>query len=193
MRKIMSHRAVASGLRDRIGQFCQDERGAASAVEFAMILPLLLTFWLGGVEVSQAVSVDRKVTLAARAVADLAAQATSLSTTDMNDILNASSSVVAPWSTTNLKVIVSQVKIDAQGNATVQWSDAKNTTARPVNQSVTVPTALKINNTWLIWGEAQYDYKPAIGYVITGTLPLKEQIYMRPRLSDCVIRTTSCS
>ena len=193
MRKIMSHLAVASRLRDRIGQFCHDERGVASAVEFAMILPLLLTFWLGGVEVSQAVSVDRKVTLAARAVADLVAQATSVSTTDINDILNASSSVVAPWAVANLKVIVSQVKIDGQGNATVQWSDAKNTTARPANQSVTVPTALKINNTWLIWGEVQYDYKPAIGYVITGTLPLKDQIYMRPRLSDCVVRTTSCS
>jgi Flp pilus assembly protein TadG len=189
----MSHRSAASELHERIAEFYRDERGVASAVEFAMILPLLLTFWLGGVEVSQAVAVDRKVTLAARAVADLSAQATSLNTTDMNDVLNAASSVLAPFPTTNLKVIVSQVKIDAQGNATVQWSDAKNTTARPVNQSVTVPAALKINNTWLIWGEAQYDYKPVIGYVITGTLPLKEQIYMRPRLSDCVIRTTSCS
>jgi Flp pilus assembly protein TadG len=193
MRTIMINRAVASGLRDRIGQFCRDERGVASAVEFAMILPLLVTFWLGGVEVSQAVSVDRKVTLAARAVADLVAQATSVNTSEMSDILNASSSVVAPWSTTNLKVIVSQVKIDAQGNAKVDWSDAKNTTARPVNQAVTVPAALKINNTWLIWGEVQYDYKPAIGYVITGTLPLKDQIYMRPRLSDCVTRTSTCS
>jgi hypothetical protein len=84
---------------------------------------------------------------------------------------------------------VSQVKIDAQGNAKIEWSDAKNTTARAVNQVVTVPTALKIPNTWLIWGEVQYDYKPTIGYVITGTLSLKDQIYMRPRLSDSVTRT----
>ena len=121
------------------------------------------------------------------------AQATSVTTSDVNDILNATVSVVAPWPSTNLKVIVSQVKIDAQSNATVQWSEAKNTTARPQNQAVAVPTALKIPNTWLIWGEVQYDYTPVIGYVITGTLPLKDQIYMRPRLSDCVIRTTACS
>jgi hypothetical protein len=38
----------------------------------------------------------------------------------------------------------------------------------------------------LIWGEASYSYKPAIGYVVTGTLNLKDQIYMRPRLSDSV-------
>jgi Flp pilus assembly protein TadG len=189
MRKTMSHRAVALELRDRVSQFCHDERGVASAVEFAMVLPLLLTFWLGGVEVSQAVSVDRKVTLAARAVADLVSQSTSVNTTEIGDILNASSSVVAPWSTSNLKVIVSQVKIDAQGNAKIDWSDARNTTSRPPNQVVAVPTALKVPNTWLIWGEVQYDYRPAIGHVITGTLPLKEQIYMRPRLSDYVNRT----
>ena len=36
-----------------------------------------------------------------------------------------------------------------------------------------------------------YSYKPAIGYVITGTLNLSDQIYMRPRLSDTVTRVNS--
>ena len=36
----------------------------------------------------------------------------------------------------------------------------------------------------------QYTYKPVIGYVVTGTLTLKDQIYMRPRLSDSVARGT---
>ena len=43
-------------------------------------------------------------------------------------------------------------------------------------------------NTSLIWSEVQYTYMPTIGYVITGTLNLKDQIYMRPRLSDTVAR-----
>jgi hypothetical protein len=37
----------------------------------------------------------------------------------------------------------------------------------------------------------QYDYVPVIGYVITGTLNLKDQIYMRPRQSDKINRVTS--
>ena len=49
--------------------------------------------------------------------------------------------------------------------------------------SVTLPAALKVPNTWLIWSEADYSYTPTIGYVITGTLQLKDQMYMRPRLS----------
>ena len=54
---------------------------------------------------------------------------------------------------------------------------------------MTLPAALNVANTSLIWSEVQYTYKPAIGYVITGTLTLKDQIYMRPRLSDSVART----
>jgi Flp pilus assembly protein TadG len=180
--------AMYHELRKRGTSLAADQRGV-SAVEFAMLLPLMLALYLGGVEVSQAVSVDRKVTLTARAVADLVAQATTVSSTDMSNILDAATAVAAPFPVASLKVTVSQVKIDAQGNATIEWSDARNTSARPVNQVVTVPTALNVPNTWLIWGEVQYNYTPTIGYVITGTMTLKDQIYMRPRLSDSVTHT----
>ncbi len=43
-----------------------------------MLLPLMVTLYLGGVEVSQAVAVDRKVTLVARTLGDLVAQATTI-------------------------------------------------------------------------------------------------------------------
>jgi hypothetical protein len=42
----------------------------------------------------------------------------------------------------------------------------------------------------LIWGEASYAYKPTIGYVVTGTLNLSDQIYMSPRLTASV--SASC-
>jgi hypothetical protein len=43
----------------------------------------------------------------------------------------------------------------------------------------------------VIWSEVRYNYVPAIGYVVTGTLNLFDQIYMRPRLADAVTRTNS--
>jgi hypothetical protein len=73
----------------------------------------------------------------------------------------------------------------------VTWSDALNSTARAVGSSVSLPTALKVPNTTLIWSEVAYNYKPTVGYLITGTLTLKDQIYMRPRLSDTVTRVNS--
>jgi hypothetical protein len=54
---------------------------------------------------------------------------------------------------------------------------------------VTLPAALNVPNSSLIWSEVQYTYKPVVGYVVTGTMTLKDQIYMRPRLSESVART----
>ena len=186
----MTMSAVVRTLRNRFGRLARDQRGV-SAVEFAMLLPFMLTLYLGGVEVSQGVAMDRKTTMVVRAVADLAAQTTTITNTDMTNILNASAAVVAPYSANNLKVTVSSVNIDSQSKATIKWSDAYNTTARPAGQAVAVPAALLVANTTLIWGEVQYAYTPTIGYVLTGTLNLSDQIYMRPRLSTCVTRTTS--
>jgi Flp pilus assembly protein TadG len=81
---------------------------------------------------------------------------------------------------------VSSVKIDSAGKATVAWSDPLNGTAQTMGSAVTSPAALNVANTSLIWSEVQYTYKPVIGYVMTGTLTLKDQIYMRPRVSDTV-------
>jgi len=164
----------------------RDDQRGVSAVEFAMLLPLMLTLYLGAVEISQAVGIDRKVTMTSRTVADLASQVTSISNSDMSNILNASSAVIAPYDPSKLKVTVSQVSIDNNGNATVSWSCTQGGTARTIGSSVTLPSALKIANTSLIWGEAAYLYKPAIGYVVTGTLNLSDQIYMRPRLSNSI-------
>ena len=86
---------------------------------------------------------------------------------------------------------MSQVTIDANNKATITWSDALNGTARATGSTVTLPTALNVANTSLIWSEVQYSYTPTIGYVITSTLTLKDQIYMRPRLSTSVTRTAS--
>jgi Flp pilus assembly protein TadG len=185
---ILSFVSSAAALRRRLLRCVQDERGV-SAVEFALLLPLMVTLYLGGVEISQGLTIDRKVTLVARTVADLAAQSTSITNADMTNILNASTAVLLPYAIASAKVTVSQVTIDANGTAKISWSDTKNGTARSPGSTVVLPTALNIPNSSLIWSEVSYEYKPVVGYVITGTMNLTDQIYMRPRLSDEVKRT----
>lgn len=186
---------IALDLRQRFGGLAKDERGV-SAVEFAMLLPLMMSLYLGAVEVSQGIGADRKVTLTARTVADLVSQVSNVDNNSMTNSLNAASKVMAPFPSGNLKVVVTSVRVDAQGNATVAWSDSYNGSARAKGSTVTLPTALKVPNSSLIWSEVQYNYTPVIGYVVTGSLTLKDQIYMRPRLSDCISREgvpTSCT
>ena len=183
----MKNFAFLTDLSRRVSSLRRDQRGV-SAVEFAMLLPLMITLYLGAVEISQGVAIHRKVTLTARTVADLASQVTSINNANMTNMLNAAASVVSPFPVNQLKVTVSAVDIGADGVAKVAWSDTLNGTPRGVDTVVPLPAALKIPNSQVIWSEVRYNYEPAIGYVVTGALNLFDQIYMRPRLSEKVLR-----
>ena len=115
-----------------------DQRGVSS-VEFAMLLPLMITLYLGAVEISQGVGIDRKVTLTTRTVADLASQVSSINNADMTNLLNASAAVIVPYDTSQLKVTVSEITIDNTGTAKITWSDTLNGTKRAVGSTVSLP------------------------------------------------------
>ena len=107
---------------------------------------------------------------------------------DITNILNASTDVIYPYPSANLQAVVSELSISAQGVATVVWSDTLNGTARTVGSTVTIPTNLAVPSTYLLLGETAYNYKPTYGYVVTGTMALSDQIYVRPRQSNSVTR-----
>jgi Flp pilus assembly protein TadG len=179
-----------SQLITRIASFARDGR-AVSAIEFAMLLPVMVTLYLGVVEVSKGVAVDRKVTLTTRTMADLASRVTSINNADMSSLLNASSAVIAPYPPSPLRIVLSAVSIDANGVAKVAWSDTLGGSARAVGSTVSVPSVLAVPSTQLIWSEVSYTYNPTFGYVVTGSMNLSDQIYMRPRLSDTITRVNS--
>lgn len=168
----------------------RDTRGV-SAVEFALIAPLMVGLYLGCVEISDGVSAQRKVTLIASTIANLTAQSTSLSTTDMSNVLDASTAIIYPYSSSSLKMTVSCIAIDANKAATVKWSVTRNGTA--LSGSASIPTDLQVANTQLVYAQVSYGYKPAIGYTITGTLTLSESMYMMPRITAPTYNSTACT
>jgi len=178
-------------LRRALGRFGGDRRGL-SAVEFATVLPFMLTLYTGSIELGEGLSIQYKTTLAARTVADIASQYTSIDAPTMTSILGAASTVVAPYSAANLTVIVSEITTDAKGNGTVTWSAAQNGNAHTVGQAVSLPPNLQIPSISLLWGEVTYPYTPSIGYAITGTISIYESSYFYPRLSTCVSFGGAC-
>ena len=175
--------------RLRIRSFKRDARGV-SAVEFALLAPMMIGLYLGGVEISEGIAVDRKVTLAAGAVANLAAQTATLSTSDMTNVLDATSTIMAPYSPGPLKITVSCISIDANKVSTVKWSVTRNGTVK--SGSITLPSALQVANTQLLFGEVSYTYTPTVGRVIKDSVVLSDTMYMAPRISAPKYNGTAC-
>jgi Flp pilus assembly protein TadG len=166
------------------------DKSAIAAVEFALLLPVMLLLYFGGIEVGDALTIKRKVTSVTSALTDLVTQSKVVSNADMKNILDAASSIITPYDQSKLKIKVSGIAIDSQGKATVAWSDARNDTPLAKNSVVTVPAAVDQKNTFVVTTEVHYDYTPMFGYVMTGSFDLNDQFYLRPRLSDSIDRVS---
>lgn len=179
-----------SDLRAALRRLAAQTHGG-SAVEFAIILPFMLLVFLGTYDLCNGIAADRKVTITARTLSDLIAQATQVKTSDVTNSFTAASYVMMPFSGAPVQT-VSEVKIDATTTptkATIQWSRSTNGTGRPTNQSVTVPSGLVVSGqvTYLIWSEVSYTYQPFVSYVFKSAFSLSDQFYARPRQSACVV------
>jgi Flp pilus assembly protein TadG len=180
----------------------RDASGVA-AVEFAMIFPLMLVAFFGTVEICAAVAIDRKVTLTARTISDLTSQQQStVASANLTGIFTYGIYILAPYPTSPLKEQVSEIYVDSNGKATIQWSQGAtisgNTvtlvaSSRNYNDDVTsvVPTALLVKQTYLIFSEIKYQYLPVGGgYVMAKTgINLSDVSYTRPRQSTCIVDT----
>jgi Flp pilus assembly protein TadG len=186
-------KTMTSRMTRLLRSFKRDREGA-SAIEFAILAPLMIALYFGCVEITDGVAADRKVTLVAGALANLTSQSQTISADGMTNILNASAAIIKPYSVGNLAATITCLKIDASGNAKVKWSATLNGTARTVGADVTLPSdALKTPNSSLVWSEVSYAYTPVVGYTITGTLSLTDKMYMSPRITPPVYGALTCT
>lgn len=188
-----------SGAASPIGRFIRDRRGNA-AIEFAFVVPLMLTLFFGTVEFSSAVSAQRKVVLATRTMSDLVSQS---SVVDDNDLLNfykAAAAIMYPFPTSpDFKVRITSLYVDPTTKiGKPKWSKAWGTglSALTSSDNITLPTALQVGDTYLVYAEVKYKYVPAVGYMMDKMgKDLNDQTYTRPRQSLCTkypATATSC-
>jgi Flp pilus assembly protein TadG len=168
----------------------EDCRGIA-ATEFALILPVMLVLFFGTVEFSAGVAVDRKVTLMARTLADLTSQTLSVANSDLTNFFNASNAIMTPYSGTPTQATVSELYVDPSTlQARVEWSQGA--APRAIKSPVTIPAALAVGGTYLIFSEVSYIYVPVVDYKMANVgITLSDVAYTRPRQSLCVFYPTT--
>ncbi|MHB8286548.1 MAG: TadE/TadG family type IV pilus assembly protein [Caulobacteraceae bacterium] len=182
MRGALVHTAVRAGRR-----LLRDRRGVA-AVEFALVLPMLLFVGLGGYALTDAASTYRKLTDTTVETANVAAQYTTMQVADTQTVMAATAQIMAPYPTSNLSVVLSVITTDANSKATVLWSEPYPASGAHLtkNAAFTLPTNLAQPSTSYVLVQTTYLFTPMTGSGLTGTIPMHDDLLILPRQSPSI-------
>jgi Flp pilus assembly protein TadG len=172
-----------------LSRLAHDCRGVG-AIEFAIIVPVLLLLYLGAAQTTVALSFAKRASRSAGTIADIVTQ--QAPSPGINKAFLATMPAVAavtfsPFGTTGLILKVTGISIDAASKATVAWSWAQDG-SKPyvVNSAVTVPTDLTTASSFLVRTELNIpytvstfgsDFLPAG----TNTINIQRQYFYRQR------------
>ncbi len=185
-------------LFSRLLNFCR-AREAVAAVEFALVFPIMLTLYLGSVELSSLISVDQRITTVSGTVGDLVARANgTIALSALNSYFQAAQTIILPFSTTGLTQVVTCVSVDSAGATNVMWSRGYNggiarTASVPFAAPHAIPTSM-INiskSSYVIVSETNYSYLPLMGLFFKTAVPLYRQAFYLPRFASNIALDTA--
>ncbi len=199
---------VVSTLAAQFRQFaqrCKASSEGVAAIEFAMIVPIMGIMFIGAVELSQAITVDRRVTQVASSTADLVARfspasgaANGIPQSEISDIVKVGGYIISPYDRNPLKIVLRSVSSSPTSATTTkqQWSCTYNGTGGTLscacsNTTYSLPPNLVTTLDSVVISEVTYNYKPLVfDYFMkslgssggpAGTHLMSEKIYLKPR------------
>lgn len=183
----------AATLARRLG--CRDSRGN-SAVEFGLIVPVLLVLVLGSVDLARFVILNQKLDRVAVSMADLVARAETIAETDFTDIFIAADHIAEPFELGAFgSVIISAVTNPDGDGAAVAWqrlgggSYAATSRLGAEGDTATLDDGFEVREgETAIISEVFFDFTPLLSELIVAARVVYKRSYHRPRLGtlDCV-------
>jgi|RhiMethySRZTD1v2_1073278.scaffolds.fasta_scaffold44184_3 Flp pilus assembly pilin Flp len=194
----------------RIGNLVRrwkDDCEGIAAVEFAMIVPIMAIMFIGAVELSQAITVDRRVSQVASSTADLVARwsppsgsgsTMGIPQSEITDITRVGGIIVSPYDRVPLRIVLRSVMSSpTDATNTKQWwactfdGLGSSLSCTCTNTSFSLPPNLVTTLDNVVISEATYTYKPLVfdhfmkrlgaSGGTPGTYTLAETIFLKPR------------
>ena len=158
------------------------DRKGVVAVEFALLLPIMILIWAGIVEFTNLQSAARKVNLASHSVADIVAQEQSVTQDRLDNIIRAATIIMTPFPTGSLTIGIQSIETDADGNISVGWETGS------LNGIPAEAASLVNQNDSTIHVLVTYTYQPVLSNLVPpGALPgitdMNQQAFAKPRLT----------
>ena len=173
---------------DAVRRFRSEDKGV-SAIEFALIAPVMVLIYFACIELSFMMILDRKVTSSASSLGDLVARSATISDAEMDDVFEATRMIFQPNPISGARMRVSSL-YDDDGTTKVAWSEGRNMTPYTEDEVMVVPEGIVPENGSVIFAEVEYDYNSRLGYFFSTTKTLSDEFYLRPRRTDRVGRET---
>jgi TadE-like protein len=160
------------------------------AVEFALVLPVLMLLMLGSAEMARFVILHQKVDRVAVTTSDLVARAETIKESELDDIFLAAEFVARPFDLTNLGVvIVSAITNEDGSGARVAWQRSGGGSASHSSQVGTEGGIASLGDDFevregetAIIAEVFYEFEPFLSELIVEPQTLYRRAHYRPRL-----------
>ncbi len=179
----------------QIRRLCENNRLAAAegmaALEFALLAPVMILLLASTQEISQAITIDRRIAQIASSVADLVARERSTTGAEIDGIMRIGGHLLRPYDGSRLRVTILNViaNVDNSAQTSVCWSYSHNRGTGPFQsgQTYELPAGIVEAGNSVIVAEVIYDYQaPIFGALTAAILPLRARFYLKPRLSSYV-------
>jgi Flp pilus assembly protein TadG len=172
-------------------KFLKDERGV-TAIEFALVLPVVLLILLGCFEVPRFVLICQRIARTSSGVADLVAQADEpITANQMNDIFTAAKIMMQPYDiVANGRIYVSSINNPSGNGVTLTWQKNNGGTVSTAsklglagsNPSTKIPaTLVPGSNEEVLASEVYFNYTPVFSNLIYSGSQLYLIAFTRPR------------
>jgi len=177
----------------------QKARRGIAAVEFALTLPIWVTFLLGAADGSYCLLVNEKADRIAYSVTDIVTQYQSITKAQLNDILLAAGQLMQPFTFgTKGTVIVTSVYQPSTGSPIIEWQYSGGGTLTETSKigttggAAALPNGLTLNaNDNVIISEVYYNFTPMfVSAKIFNAGTVYRVAMYKPRLSPLVTPPT---
>ncbi|MDY6923214.1 MAG: TadE/TadG family type IV pilus assembly protein [Pseudomonadota bacterium] len=159
-----------------------------SAIEFALVAPVLIIFYIGMTEMCQGFMAQKRMGHVSAIVADMVTQQKTVSISNLNEILGVGEVIMKPFPTASLHQRVSSVS-RLNGVDTVNWTLNDGIEEDP---TFTVPADMIGNNQSVIVTEVTYRYNSPASLFLKDGIKFRQVYFLLPRHVD-LIPCTDCS
>jgi len=164
-------------------------KSGLAALEFAIILPMMVFLLLGSVDLLDALSVNRRAENVAASLADVVARDTAVTNAEMTGIWSALNLLMYPGTDASMSERVTSINIASASSAVVVWSEAQHgLSPRAANSTVTLPSQMMVAGTSVIMAETVYHYQSPLNFLYSGSVDFPHTVYRRSRLVDPIPR-----